>query len=446
MQDSKEYKMIKVIALGLRPSEAIQPEAKLVEPDHRLYDLLPTGSVVGKKVLICNSKTGACVLPFLSEAAALQIVEEYQNLEFVYHVLKHILANKRLKLSIILCDSMQPGMYQIRLEARQLDWKSAKDNSHTVRPIIGTEFHESIDLDSPKMPYDPNLQPELKTKHWGQRKLLLCEIQFLTRFGHLSKYVVYAGAAPGTHTVVLARLFPDHTFDLWDPAPFSEILKEMPNVKLNQGLFTQEVAESYLGKRVLFLCDIRRTTGESDTREQEEEVMIDMEEQKRWCLAMRPAMAMLKFRLERSQEDKKQEYFGGEIYFQAWAPQRSTETRLLTTCDSRQSYGVKEYDDTLNFFNLFTRNCVFEREHVPIEGLCFCYDCTAEVNIIKQYLEYIDPSHDSSLRNIMRIELMFSEVLGRQSLQDQVSDEARVKRIRERQYINGRPAYLAQPQ
>lgn len=34
--------------------------------------------------------------------------------------------------------------------------------------------------------------------HWGQRKLLLSEIEFLTLYGEDGMWVVYAGAAPGT--------------------------------------------------------------------------------------------------------------------------------------------------------------------------------------------------------------------------------------------------------
>jgi hypothetical protein len=30
--------------------------------------------------------------------------------------------------------------------------------------------------------------------HWGQRKLLMCEMEFLTKYGQLAPLVVYAGA------------------------------------------------------------------------------------------------------------------------------------------------------------------------------------------------------------------------------------------------------------
>ena len=56
--------------------------------------------------------------------------------------------------------------------------------------------------------------------HWGQRKLFLSELYFLTKYAGLSKNVIYAGAAPGKHTKYLATLFPEHKFILVDPSPF----------------------------------------------------------------------------------------------------------------------------------------------------------------------------------------------------------------------------------
>jgi hypothetical protein len=58
--------------------------------------------------------------------------------------------------------------------------------------------------------------------HWGQRKLLLSEIEFLTDWAPLDRdsIVVYAGAAPGTHIAFLAEMFPRLSFVLVDPSEF----------------------------------------------------------------------------------------------------------------------------------------------------------------------------------------------------------------------------------
>lgn len=66
-------------------------------------------------------------------------------------------------------------------------------------------------------------QGEVKTvEHWGQRKLLLSEIEFLTTHAKPGQLVIYAGAAPGNHVPFLAeQLFPHLRFLLVDPAPFA---------------------------------------------------------------------------------------------------------------------------------------------------------------------------------------------------------------------------------
>jgi len=75
----------------------------------------------------------------------------------------------------------------------------------------------------------------------GQRKLLLAEIDFLTRYVQEGVTVVYAGAAPGTHLNYLAELFPSvKKFVLVDPAEF----KCHPNsdrIVILQQFFTDEV-------------------------------------------------------------------------------------------------------------------------------------------------------------------------------------------------------------
>jgi hypothetical protein len=75
---------------------------------------------------------------------------------------------------------------------------------------------------------------DLLINHWGQRKLLLSEIQFLTKYYDLfdnnkKKYVLYVGAAHGIHIPVLSKLFPELNFILYDPSKFR--IKENDKIK-----------------------------------------------------------------------------------------------------------------------------------------------------------------------------------------------------------------------
>src|SRR5436853_6153729 len=80
--------------------------------------------------------------------------------------------------------------------------------------------------------------------HWGQRKLLLNEIEFFTLYWDQKlipkPLCVYAGAAPGIHITLLSQMFPAFTFHLYDPAEFK--IKETPKIKIFNGLFTDDIA------------------------------------------------------------------------------------------------------------------------------------------------------------------------------------------------------------
>jgi hypothetical protein len=102
----------------------------------------------------------------------------------------------------------------------------------------------------------------------------MSEIEFLTTYARDGMTVVYAGAAPGTHLAYLSHLFPNVTFELYDPAPFT--VRESPRIKIftgNDGMFTDETAKKYSGRNdVLFICDVRsadwQQLEEDDTEEQ----------------------------------------------------------------------------------------------------------------------------------------------------------------------------------
>lgn len=105
----------------------------------------------------------------------------------------------------------------------------------------------------PTAPYRRRKGEVKSVIHWGQRKLLMSEIEFLTLHGHKANLVVYAGAAPGTHISMLSEMFPQHNFILVDPSPFT--VKESDRIVCMQQLFTDELAREIKaqGKPLLFV-------------------------------------------------------------------------------------------------------------------------------------------------------------------------------------------------
>lgn len=185
---------------------------------------------------------------------------------------------------------------------------------------------------------------EKRPLHWGQRKLLLSEIDFITDVLDSDKKdkniytLIYAGSADGKHIPLLCELFPSVNFHLYDPRKFHDILikyaKEHPErVKFNpyskDGMFNDEVAKKYVGRndhktKLLFVSDIRISPSEDD-------IERDQRYQENWVNIIKPYMYMLKFKLPYTSvgKSKTYKYLDGKIRLQCWANNKSIETRLI---------------------------------------------------------------------------------------------------------------------
>ena len=212
-------------------------------------------------------------------------------------------------------------------------------------------------------------------KHWGQRKLLMSEIEFLCDYSDKNDVVVYAGAAQGFHVPFLSEMFPSLKFILYDPAKFA--IRETNTIKIIQDFFTEDTAKEYINKNVLFISDIRTETDEKSVSE-------DMKRQKRWVGIMDPKACMFKFRLPWGVGYT--EYFSGDIYFQPYARDYSTETRLI--CEkpySLMKYNNGDYEEKCFYLNSVVR--FHPHLHNVYEyGLDNTWDSACEVYILDNYL------------------------------------------------------------
>ncbi len=240
--------------------------------------------------------------------------------------------------------------------------------------------------------------------HWGQRKLLMSEVAFLTQHAQAGDTVLYVGAAPGEHIILLAcTLFPHLTFHCVDPRPMAfgspapeqldGAARSPVNVTQEQGFFTsasaqhwQYSAEANTGA-ALVISDLRNT-------QDEHSVQADMQLQADIVRAIKPRAALLKFRLPWG--SGKTEYLPGSVWLQPYAQGRSTETRLWVTQPSGTcSWDHSEYEDRLFWFNTQLRaQYGSSREHrrrLGGGGLPACWDGWAEVAIWEGYLRSQHP-------------------------------------------------------
>ena len=265
------------------------------------------------------------------------------------------------------------------------------------------------------------LKDQPKTNHWGQRKLLLSEIEFLTLHAEEPGVIIYAGAAPGTHTEYLVSLFPMHTYVLVDPAPFK--CRETEQIIIKNEFFTDKLVKllvkEYGDKPIYFISDVRSTPAEKDIKE-------DMKKQCTWLRLLSPTYSMLKFRLP--WDNKKTKYLKGDVYYQVWAPTMSTECRLMVPKKNNNKYTFydnRKHEEQLFYFNTHTRVSYYNySENIPSLG--HCYDCAGEFVILKKYLEkYNKPSDDENL-NAM-VDKITAECGNRGSVRAIISTETRNK-------------------
>jgi len=276
---------------------------------------------------------------------------------------------------------------------RTLAWTKGYANPHTAQYFCGPErsqavkeqFSRILAPDAAGLSYHRRRDERKSVVHWGQRKLLMSEIEFLTLYAVPDCTVVYAGAAPGTHTGFLADMFPEvKKFVLVDPGQFS--VRPGPRIQVIQDLFTDDMAFSFRGQDVLFISDIRTANWHKLNRDDvEEAVQEDMMAQMRWHLLMQPRHSMLKFRLP--WEDGKTAYLNGTVFLPVWGPQTTTETRLVVARDAK----MKDWDNRLYESQMFRFNTVTRVQNYPhqvrAEGIDHCFDCASEVEILRRYLE-----------------------------------------------------------
>ncbi|CAF1028526.1 unnamed protein product [Brachionus calyciflorus] len=269
---------------------------------------------------------------------------------------------------------------------------------------MNRKLHEN----TPREKYRRRKNEDKSTFHFGQRKLLLSEIEFLTlsfielieRKDNDKIIFIYAGAAPGIHLPFLMNIFPFiYKYIFIDPAKFnfdkSSIDKNIKYETINE-CFTDKMAEKmrkqYSDYEILFVSDIRTANYRILSRNITElKVEQDMVDQMGWYKILKPFKSMLKFRLPYVGNDKqaktKIDYLDGDVYFQAWEGKTSSETRLIVNNNAGiRTYDCVEYEDMLFRFNTVERVLGYKHD-VKAPGIDHCYDCRTEVFIIEEYLK-----------------------------------------------------------
>jgi cap2 methyltransferase len=268
-----------------------------------------------------------------------------------------------------------------------------------------TPFVRELTVGCGQIEYDAKFQTP--NNHFGQLKLLLSEIEFLTPYYGQEFLVIYAGAAPGLHTLILARMFPTMKFVLVDPAPSifekivlkehdkkdeypensKEIIKEYEKItrekiEVRKVFMTPDIAREFSGREdTLFISDVRvglQAGVRESGKQHQQRIHTDMVAQQEWVRVMRPRASILKFRLP--WWDGNTRYLKGDIFLPVYGRPLTHETRLIVKHEdgfSSFSYDNQRYEQQMAFFNQKMRHVYYEEKR--------CYDCTAFYKIINLY-------------------------------------------------------------
>eukprot|EP00667_Euglena_gracilis_P012507 EG_transcript_12853 len=259
-------------------------------------------------------------------------------------------------------------------------------------------FVRILPPNAPRLQYRRRKGEVKTTLHWGQRKLLMSEIEFLTLYAAPGDTVVYAGAAPGSHVQFLAeQMFPTLKFVLVDPADF--ICRPTNKIIIRQEYFTSATAREFQGRTdILFVSDIRTADpSKLSEMEVEEFVIQDNAAQKEWYEIIQPKKCMLKFRLPYPDRIKgSTPYLAGDIFLPVWGPQTTTETRLVPHGEQMISYCHSKYEEQMFWFNTVYRESRWEMDVQLDNRGDNRYDAVAEVHILKEFLRTLKDYRDSS--------------------------------------------------
>lgn len=274
--------------------------------------------------------------------------------------------------------------------------------------IISNNLSRYLDMTKTKK-YERRNRAFKSNLHWGQLKLILTEIEFLTKVlklhivDTLPLYFVYAGAAPGDHINYLQELFPSVFFELYDPNKFR--VKDNDTLKTHVQFFTDVDAKYWAKKagrnvsiidgkiniepikptiRLVFCSDIRTEPASS------ENIIANMAMQLQWWNIMNPELSMFKFRLP--WVDGKTTYPAGDIYVQPYPGPTSTESRLVVKANAKLvEYDNIQYESACFYHNTTTREMFYETPlgHLDLgrDGIDNCYDCASMIKIIKDYID-----------------------------------------------------------
>lgn len=328
---------------------------------------------------------------------------------------------------------MNIELYDISRPAIKVFAGDATAKSGTDKYLhFSTGKHEYLTDNHARSKYKKDTKSYQK-KHFGQLKLFLTNIQFITKYWDVIKYpdpvLLYVGAAPCVWGLLFMKYFPSFELHLYDPSKFNDSLyieaKKNKKLFLYNQLFEDADAEKWKNseKDIFFVSDIRLRTYDKEGENAQKDVHECMLLQQDFVKKINPIFSQLKFKLPYEGFNcDNYNYFDGRIYFQPWVGPLSSEARLVTSRPhTSTTYICKQYEEMMFNHNIITRNnkiTLFKNvldpdcskyQKLGKLGLSNNWDSSLTINIIKEYLEKVDIEANED--NVFNFFLTVSEAI-----------------------------------
>ena len=264
------------------------------------------------------------------------------------------------------------------------------------RPCMHIERIERIiGSDSGQMAYFKRDRERYTVIFQYYRRELIETVEFLTQSiipSEINQYVfVFVGAAPGYDVAYLRQLFPALKFILFDPKPISQDIDG--DTEIHQELFTDDFARQlsarYKKKKILLQCYTRI----SSKRFEENLSMI-----RNWHSIMGVHRGAYEMTLPYD-SDGSSLFLKGALYFPVWSKPAGADCRLITDFDTNKlvRYSHRYHEEAMAYFNCVTRTCIYKKNELHLPSIYdACYDCTAERQILSEYVcDFLCVKHGS---------------------------------------------------
>eukprot|EP00466_Bigelowiella_natans_P002175 jgi/Bigna1/44341/e_gw1.93.28.1 len=218
--------------------------------------------------------------------------------------------------------------------------------------------------------------------HWAQRKTVVQEIEFLTKYAKQGDYIVYIGAAPAMHFNYLVELFPTLTWELYDLPENKYHIEPSESVRIHTSMLTEDDLKAWAESRenVLLISGLK-----PKNERNRDAIYAYLDMQETVYKAIQPRKALLRFELPWGKGRKR--YLDGRLYLPVWGTQTSLKTYLVPYgVDKQKNWDLNEYEEWMFYFNTVHRVQYYRHNLYGLRGVDHCYDCASEEFILRMYL------------------------------------------------------------